>query len=37
MNTDNILTSISIIELEERFETSIYAADANRCTVDVDQ
>lgn len=31
MNTNNVLSSISIVELEERFETSVFALDAERC------
>ncbi len=28
---NNVLNSISIVELEERFETSVFAVDAERC------
>lgn len=31
METNNVLSSISIVELEERFETSVFALDAERC------
>jgi hypothetical protein len=31
MNVNNVLSSISIVELEERFETSVFALDAERC------
>ena len=31
MTTNNVLSSISIVELEERFETSVFALDAERC------
>ena len=31
MNTNNVLSSISIVELEERFETSVFALDTERC------
>jgi hypothetical protein len=31
MNINNVISSISIIELEERFETSVFALDAERC------
>jgi hypothetical protein len=31
MNTNSVLSSISIVELEERFETSVFAVDAERC------
>ncbi len=27
----NVLKSISIVELEDRFETSVFAVDAERC------
>ncbi|WP_158626867.1 hypothetical protein [Flavobacterium sp. GT3R68] len=30
-NKQTVLSSISIVELEERFETSVFALDAERC------
>ncbi len=33
---NNVLNSISIVELEERFETSVFAMDAERCGDDAD-
>ncbi len=32
MENQNLLSSISIVELEERFETSVVALDAQRCS-----
>ncbi len=31
MENQNLLTSISIVELEERFETSVLSLDMDRC------
>ncbi|WP_156800246.1 hypothetical protein [Galbibacter marinus] len=32
MKTPNLISSISIVELEDRFETSVFALDAKRCS-----
>ena len=32
MKNQELLTSISIVELEERFETSVVALDTQRCS-----
>ena len=32
MKNQELLSSISIVELEDRFETSVFALDARRCS-----